>query len=241
MLLCIRYQFTDIILCIIATFCLRIVFLTILAITVPPVLPYRLRTPSSKLCQPRILLDFDAPAGRIRQMQVQAVDLVIGKDVHLFLHEFLVEEMTGNVQHHSPVRETRLVLDGEGRKLGAVLPFQLQQRLYAVKESGTGKRRDFHLLRSHRQPIAFRRGHPLDGRNHLQHHLLFAGLLPGCLQFQAGCLQIIRQNLLIRLRSVYPQGSIVLPYEFTLLHHQFRRNRSQFRTGICNNSCCCVQ
>ena len=241
MLLCIRYQFTDIILCIIATFCLRIVFLTILAITVPPVLPYRLRTPSSKLCQSWILLDFDTPSCRIRQMQVQAVDLVIGKDVHLFLHEFLVEEMTGNVQHHSPVRETRLVLDGEGRKLGAVLPFQLQQRLYAVKESGTGKRRDFHLLRSHRQPIAFRRGHPLDGRNHLQHHLLFLCLFLNFFQFQAGCMQIISQYLLICLRSVYPQGSVILPLKLTLLHHQFRRNRSQFRTGICNNSCCCVQ
>ena len=125
MLLRVGHQFANVILGIVTAFCLRIVFLTILAITVPPVLPYRLRTPSSKLCQSWILLDFDTPSCRIRQMQVQTVNFVIRKNVHLFLYEFLVEKMTRNIQHHSTIRETRFILDTKGRNLCTILSFQL--------------------------------------------------------------------------------------------------------------------
>ena len=125
MLLRVGHQFANVILGIVTAFCLRIVFLTILAITVPPVLPYRLRTPSSKLCQSWILLDFDTPSCRIRQMQVQTVNFVIRKNVHLFLYELFIEKMTRNIQHHSTIRETRFILDTKGRNLCTILSFQL--------------------------------------------------------------------------------------------------------------------
>ena len=110
MLLCIRNQFTNIVLGIVPSLCLRVVLFTILTVAVPPVFPYCLRTPGSKLGQ-----------------QVQTVNLVVRKDIHLFLYEFLIEEMARYIQHHSPIPETRFILDFKCRKLISILCRQLQQ------------------------------------------------------------------------------------------------------------------
>ena len=128
----VTHQLPDILLRVIPALSGRILPLAILASigSIPPFLPFRFRAPRCKTCEPRVFFDLDTPTGGIRQMQMQAVQLITGHSVYLLLDKLLRAEMTRNVYHESAVPEPREVFNRHRRNCPAS-PFirlhQLQQ------------------------------------------------------------------------------------------------------------------
>jgi hypothetical protein len=60
-------------------------------------------------------LNFDTPGLVIGEMPVEAVDLEASEDIKVLLDAFYGEEMSADVQHEAPVRETGSVFDGDTR------------------------------------------------------------------------------------------------------------------------------
>ena len=71
------------------------------------------RTYFSKL---RILLDFDSPTLVLSKMPVESVQLIGSHYIQITLHLIHIEEMAGNIEMHTSIGKTRLILDGNARK-----------------------------------------------------------------------------------------------------------------------------
>ena len=142
MTLCrILHQFANIILRIKTALCMRVILFAIFAgiLTEPPFLPDGFRPPGGKVGESRILLYFNPPACTISQMQMQTVEFIACQCIDLFLHKLLGTEMTGNIQHETPISKTGSIFhmcslhfprNFSGR-LG-----QLQQCLQTIEKSG---------------------------------------------------------------------------------------------------------
>ena len=126
----------------------------------------RVLAPRPDLRKARILLDFDAPALVVRQVQVERVDLVQGQRVEQLFDLVLGEEMAAHIEHQPAPFEPRLVLDLDARNLPihALAPAcaantsggkQLQQRLHPVKQAGGFAGPHDHGIRGHDQLVAF--------------------------------------------------------------------------------------
>ncbi len=89
-----------------------------------PFLPGIPGPPGALFRQLGVGLDFQTPAGRIRQMEVQDIELGRGQGIDLLDDEILVPEMAGDVQHGTPPGETRIVDDDPA----VVRLFQLGER-----------------------------------------------------------------------------------------------------------------
>ena len=72
----------------------------------------------------RMGLDLQPPAGRIGQMQVQHIELHLGKGVYLLEDKVLVPEMPGDVQHRTSPGEPGIVDDDAA----VIRLLQLRQR-----------------------------------------------------------------------------------------------------------------
>ncbi len=114
MLTGIFYDFTDIILGIVTAGSSGFVETDVFAVAIPPLFPVGIGTPGCKFCQQRVFLDFNPPACRIREVQMQTVNFIECQCVYLFFHKFLGEEMAGYVEHQSAISETGRVLHFNG-------------------------------------------------------------------------------------------------------------------------------
>src|SRR6202012_1699573 len=97
-------------------------------------------SPGAHLCQLRIAFYLQAPPLIIGQMPVETVELVESHPVQQFFKLGGRIEMTGYVQHESPVMETRPVFDsktGQHRRNSCFVRKELEQRLYPVKQTGS--------------------------------------------------------------------------------------------------------
>ena len=70
----------------------------------------------SDLCQFRIFLDLDAPSLVVCQMPVETVHVVQGKNIDELLDRIYREEVPGNIEVHTTIWETWVVVDTGGRK-----------------------------------------------------------------------------------------------------------------------------
>ena len=84
-------------------------------------------------------------------MQVQFIDIMIGKQVYITFHFRFVDPRAGHVEHHSAVGETRRVFDlraGDLRSRGDAFPGidlgwqEPEQLLHAVEDSAVGRAAD---------------------------------------------------------------------------------------------------
>ena len=108
----------------------------------------------------RIFLDLDAPSLVVRQMPVEAVHVVEGKNIDKLLDRVGREEMAGNIEVHTAVRETRIVVDAGCRKCD-IHSFghggdRLAQGLHAIEYAGVGCPGDLDAVLAHQQAVAFR-------------------------------------------------------------------------------------
>ena len=112
------------------------------------------------LGQFRIFLDLDAPSLVVCQVPVEAVHIVQGKNIDELLDRIYREEVPGNIEVHTAIRETRIVVDTGGRKLD-VHSFghggdRLTQGLHAIENTGVGCSGDLDAVLADQQAVAFR-------------------------------------------------------------------------------------
>ena len=92
--------------------------------------------PRPDLREARIFFDFDAPAGTVRQVKMQAVKFVKRHRVDELFDFFDGEKMAGNVQVQTAPTHCGCVFDAQERERIPVVVFQLFQRFFRVKLSG---------------------------------------------------------------------------------------------------------
>ena len=102
----------------------------------------------ANLRQLRILLDLDTPTLIVRQMPMQPIDLEQRQHINIFLDILDRHEVATRVQHDAPIAKTRLILDGDRRRLPDDTTHnsrtfnlrweQLQKRLHAIKQTLRG-------------------------------------------------------------------------------------------------------
>ena len=120
--------------------------------------------PGAHLRQARVFLDFEAPARVVNHVQLQAVELVHGHHVDIFLHKLLVEEIARHVEHHAAPWPVGGIADAHAGSrprhaatAHAVVHLgreELQERLHAVESPRGVGRLDAHAAALHRQAVA---------------------------------------------------------------------------------------
>ena len=85
-------------------------FLRVLTPFVAPVLPGFAYSPGGLPGEKRVLVYLDAPAGVVRQVHVELVDLETGQGFQLLQDEILVPEMAGDIHHKAAVLETGIIV-----------------------------------------------------------------------------------------------------------------------------------
>ncbi len=81
----------------------------------------------------RILIDLKSPTSVISQMQMQAVELVIGHHVNEFQDFLLWEKVARHIHMQTSIAESRIILNRHIRQ--SLLGEQLLQRLLPIKQS----------------------------------------------------------------------------------------------------------
>jgi len=108
----------------------------------------------------RIFLDLDTPSLVVRQMPMETVHVVQGKNVDKLLDRVGREEMAGNIEVHAAIRETRIVVDADSRKFdGHTFGHggeRFAQGLHAIENAGVGCSGDLDAVLADQQAVAFR-------------------------------------------------------------------------------------
>ena len=152
----IGYHLANIVLRVVSAHGARVVLVAEGASTRPPVVQFLKGAPGGKRGESRVFLDFDAPAGTVGEVPVEAVHLEVGQGIELFLHKLLVGEMARHIEVHAPVGKPGSVVDGDGGQgLAVAVVEQLQQGLYAVEESRLGTGREGYSLFPDFEAVAF--------------------------------------------------------------------------------------
>ena len=91
---------------------------------------------------------------------MEAVHIVQGKNIDELLDRIYREEVPGNIEVHTAIRETRIVVDTGGRKFD-VHSFghggdRLTQGLHAIENTGVGCSGDLDAVLADQQAVAFR-------------------------------------------------------------------------------------
>ena len=136
----IAHQFAQLVLRVVAPVCAGLAFFHVASVAVPPLFPRSIGAPRPEPREARITLDFHAPAGGIREVQVQAVEFVARHHVDLLLQKIYGEEVARNVEHHAAPLKGGRVCDVAARIGGGGRRFrcssgQLPQRLAGAQES----------------------------------------------------------------------------------------------------------
>ena len=118
------HQFAQLPLRVVAAVCAGLALLHVTAVAVPPFLPRGIGAPRPELGEARITLYFHAPAGGIREVQVQAVEFVARHHVDLLLQKFNGEEVARNVEHHTAPFKGGCVCDVAARVGGGCRGFR---------------------------------------------------------------------------------------------------------------------
>ena len=112
------------------------------------------------LGQFRIFLDLDAPSLVVCQVPVETVHVVQGEHIDELLDRVGREEMAGNIEVHTAIGETRIVVDADGRKFDihsyGYGGDRLAQGLYAIENAGVGCSGDLDAVLADQQTVAFR-------------------------------------------------------------------------------------
>ena len=132
---------------------IRIAAFTVLPAAALPFFPSSSFPPGGIVGQAGIGFDFNPPAGRVGQMDVQAVEPDFRHRVDLLEDEFLVAEMPGDVEHDAPVGETRIVEDCAALERVAVTA-HLGEALLGIKGAGFGVGFNADAFAVDRQPIS---------------------------------------------------------------------------------------
>ena len=134
------HEFAQLVWRVIAALCAGLAFFHVASVAVPPLFPRSIGAPRPEPREARITLDFHAPAGGIREVQVQAVEFVARHHVDLLLQKIYGEEVARNVEHHAAplkgggVRYRAARVGGGGRRFRC-RSGQLPQRLAGAQES----------------------------------------------------------------------------------------------------------
>ena len=121
--------------------------------SIPPFAPIRLCAEGGFLGQLRILVYLYAPTSGIRQVEMQAVQLIIGHYINELHHFFFRKEMAGNVEMQTSVAETRTIFYRYARHAPGLK--QLQQGLSGIEESGLRGCLRLDAVLGNGQPIGF--------------------------------------------------------------------------------------
>ena len=142
----------------------------------------------------RILFDFDTPTLVFRQMPVETVDIVQGHHINICLDFVDRKEMTAHIQHHSPVTETGLVIDFDGRQF-YISAFRhincLAQRLDSIENTGFTGSFNNNLTGIYFQLISF---WIFVGQTQLQQNSAFSAVTFLYFQFDTGLRLYIRSQ-----------------------------------------------
>ena len=136
----IAHQFAKLCLRVVAPVCVGLAFFHVASVAVPPLFPRSIGAPRPEPREARITLDFHAPAGGIREVQVQAVEFVARHHVDLLLQKIYGKEVARNVEHHAAPLKGGRVCDVAARVGGEGSSFrccsgQLPKRLAGAQES----------------------------------------------------------------------------------------------------------
>ena len=246
MLLCIFHDFTALVLSEVTTRCTFRTFFQVLAVGIPPFLPVLTCTPCGKVGQAWILLDFDTPSGRIGQVDVQTVELVVCHCINLLLHEVQTEEMTGNIEHHTTIFKARFV--GNGTHCHLVrFAGHLQQSLNTIEQTCTRSRFDSHALLGSGQYITFRALHIRQFSHLLQDDSVRTWSFTCYHKLQRRSFEESLKDLLVGFRSFNPQLGLFIygkcaSYDFRSQWH--RNNGKRFfrlfttcKSQSCQHTC----
>ncbi len=159
-LMCIFYDFPDVILGIISSVRSCRTFLGIMSVCSPPVLPDLLGSPGGKFGQTRIGINLKPPSSPVSQVKMHTVHLERRHRINLLLKKFNASEMTGDIKVHSPVTEPRTVIYFTAQYfLDPAATCHLVKGLESIKDSGIPRSLYFDTVAGDLHRVCLRTGH----------------------------------------------------------------------------------